>query len=170
MKTSTRLMARRIAATIAFALATCGAGSAWAWDKYYWTGAASADFNSAANWTTNHVDAAAAAPEWRSGKDLYFETADIVSYRVEFGKNSYNRGGWNINAGTEAQPLEFYCSKGSTIVSPDSSQYNYASSLTIASTCDSWVWINGGQWDAFVGDTAIGSSDYAAHQIGRAHV
>ena len=121
MKTPTKQTAHRLAAVLAIATAFVTTG-AWAWDKYYWTGADSADFNTAANWTTNHVDAASEAPAWRSGKDLYFETADIVSYRVEFGKNSYNRGGWYINTGTEAQPLEFYCTKGSTVVSPDSSQ------------------------------------------------
>ena len=96
---------------------------------------------------------------------MYFETADIVSYRIEFGKNSYARGHWYINTGTETQPLEFYCAKGSTLVSPDCSQYNYASSLTIATTCDSWVWINGGQWDEFTRNVTIGSSDYAGHLI-----
>jgi len=162
METPTKQTAHRLAAALAIitAFATTGA---WAWDSYYWTGATSADFNTAANWTTNHVDAASEAPAWRSGKDLYFETADIVSYRVDFGGNSYGRGPWNINAGTEAQPLEFYCTKGSTIVSPDSSQYNYASGLTVASACDSWVWINGGQWDEFAGAVTIGSSGYAGH-------
>ena len=166
MKTPTKPTAQqtahRLAAVLAIATAFVTTG-AWAWDKYYWMGADSADFNTAANWTTNHVDAASEAPAWRSGKDLYFETADIVSYRVEFGKNSYNRGGWYINTGTEAQPLEFYCTKDSTIVSPDSSQYNYASGLTVASACDSWVWINGGQWDEFAGAVTIGSSGYAGH-------
>ncbi len=162
MKTPTKRMAHRLAAVLAIATAFATT-SAWAWDSYYWTGATSADYNTAANWTTNHVDAASEAPAWRSGKDLYFETADIVSYRVEFGKNSYNRGGWYINTGTEAQPLEFYCTKGSTIVSPDSSQYNYASGLTVASGFDCWVWINGGQWDEFAGAVTIGSSGYAGH-------
>ena len=156
----TRCLAASLA--IATALAT---SCAWAWDKYYWTGAASADFNSAANWTTNHVDAASEAPVWRSGKELYFETADIVSYRVQFGKNSYGRGGWSMNAGTEAQPLEFYSANGSTIVSPDSTTYNYASTLTVASSCDSWVCIDGGQWDEFASGANIGSSRYAAHLL-----
>ena len=156
---------RRIAASIAIATAliTCGA---WAWDSYYWTGATSTDFNTADNWNSNHVAVATTPPGWRFGIDLYFETADIVSYRIDIGKNSYGRGGWYINAGTEAQPLEFYCASGSTIVSPDSTdKYHYASGLTIASTCDSWVWINGGQWDAFASTSYIGSSDYAGHLL-----
>ena len=143
----TAIKAAQLLATV-FALAT---GGAWAWDSYYWTGATSTDFNTADNWNSNHVAVATTPPGWRFGIDLYFETADIVSYRIDIGKNSYGRGGWYINAGTEAQPLEFYCASGSTIVSPDSSQYNYASGLTIASTCDSWAWFNGGQWDAFAG-------------------
>ena len=163
--TPTKRTAHRLAAVLAIitALATTGA---WAADPYYWTGATSADYNTAENWSSNHVAVATRAPYWRwASTPMYFETADIVSYRIEFGANSYARGTWTINAGTEAQPLEFYCAKGSTLVSPDCSTYNYASGLTVASTCDSWVWINGGQWDEFTRNVTIGSSDYAGHLI-----
>ena len=164
MKTQTPIKqtAHRLAAVLAIALAFATT-SAWAWDKYYWTGATSTDYHTAANWNSNHVAVATDIPHWRWGIDQHYETADIVSYRIDIAQNAYGRGGWVINAGTEAQPLEFYCAKGSTTVSPDSSTYNYASGLTVASTCDSWVWINGGKWDEFAGNVTIGSSDYAGH-------
>ena len=164
-QTPTKRTAHRLAAALAIATAFATTG-AWAADPYYWTGATSTDYNTAENWSSNHVAVATRAPYWRwPSTPMYFVTADIVSYRIEFGKNSYARGAWYINAGTETQPLEFYCAKGSTLVSPDCSTYNYASSLTIATTCDSWVWINGGQWDEFTGNVTIGSSDYAGHLI-----
>ncbi|MCR5751414.1 MAG: hypothetical protein K6G91_05580, partial [Kiritimatiellae bacterium] len=164
-QTPTKRTAHRLATvlSLAFALAATGA---WAADPYYWTGATSADYNTAENWSSNHVAVATRAPYWRwDSTPMYFETADIVSYRIEFGANSYARGAWTINAGTETQPLEFYCADGSTLVSPDCSDHNYASSLNIATTCDSWVWINGGKWDEFTQGVTIGSSDYAGHLI-----
>ena len=165
MKTPTKQTAHRLAAVLAIATAIA-TGAACAADPYYWTGATSTDYNTAENWSSNHVAVATRAPYWRwPSTPMYFETADIVSYRIEFGQNSYARGTWTINAGTETQPLEFYCAKGSTLVSPDCSTYNYASALTVASTCDSWVWINGGQWDEFTRDVIIGSSGYAGHLI-----
>ena len=165
MKTPTKRTTHRLATALAIATAFATTG-AWAADPYYWTGATSADYNTAENWSSNHVAVAPCAPYWRwPSTPMYFETADIVSYRIEFGKNSYARGTWTINAGTETQPLEFYCANGSTLVSPDCSQYNYASALTVASTCDSWVWINGGKWDEFTRNVTIGSSDYAGHLI-----
>ena len=162
---STKQTAHRLAAVFAIVTAIA-TGTACAAEPYYWTGATSADYNTAENWSSNHVAVATYAPYWRwASTPMYFETADIISYRIEFGKSSYARGTWTINAGTETQPLEFYCAKGSTLVSPDCSQHNYASGLIVASTCDSWVWINGGQWDEFTRNVNIGSSDYAGHLI-----
>ncbi len=164
MKTPAKQTAHRVAAVLAIATALATSG-AWAWEKYYWTGAVSTDYHTAGNWNSNHVAVATDIPHWRWGIDQHYETADIVSYRIDIAQNAYGRGGWVVNAGTAAQPLEFYCATGSTIVSPDSSQYDYASALTVASTCDSWVWINGGQWDEFASYVTIGSSDYAGHLI-----
>ena len=156
--------------TLSYLLAGLGfvfvTGGAWAWDSYYWTGATSTDYHTPDNWNSNHVAVATEVPHWRWGIDQRYETADIVSYRIDFSQNAYGRGGWYINTGTEARPLEFYCANGSTIVSPDSTdKYHYASGLTIASTCDSWVWINGGQWDAFASNSSIGSDNYAGHLL-----
>ena len=138
-------------------------GSAWAWEKYYWTGATSTDYHTAANWNSNRVGVATDIPHWRWGIEQHYENADIISYRIDIAQNAYGRGDWHINAGSETQPLEFYCTKGSIVVSPDSSQYNYASKLVVAESCDSWVWINGGQWDEFASAVTIGSSGYSAH-------
>ncbi len=167
-QTPTKRTTHHLIASLALAaVATSATLPAWAWDSYYWTGATSSDFHLAENWNSNHlVTATVALPAWRVGMDIKFETADIVTYHMDITQNVYGRGGWTINAGTEAQPLEFCCSKGSIVVSPDSTdKYHYASGLTIASTCDSWAWINGGQWDAFGSDATIGSSDYAGHLL-----
>ena len=164
-KTPTKRTAHRLVAVLAIALAFATGGASAA-DPYYWTGATSADYNTAENWSSNHVAVAPCAPYWRwPSTPMYFEAADIVSYRIEFGQDSYARGTWTINAGTETQPLEFYCANDKTLVSPDCKTYNYASGLIVASTCDSWVWINGGKWDEFTRNVTIGSSDYAGHLI-----
>ena len=104
-QTPTKQRAHRLAAVLAIitALATTGA---WAWDSYYWTGATSTDYHTAGNWNSNHVAVATDIPHWRFGIDQRYETADIVSYRIDIAQNASGRGGWFINAGTEAQPLE----------------------------------------------------------------
>lgn len=138
MKTPTRKQTAHCFATVLAIATAIATGAASAAEPYYWTGATSADYNTAENWSSNHVAVATYAPYWRwASTPMYFETADIISYRIEFGKSSYARGTWTINAGTETQPLEFYCAKGSTLVYPDCSQHNYASGLIVASTCDS---------------------------------
>ena len=168
MKTTMHgLKAPLIAAGIAIA-----ASGAWAWTaKFYWVGATSADYFDPANW--NYFDDGDNAEEghtpdwWRHGTDQFYKQSDIQSFRVDLSKKcGASRGDWNINAGTEAQPLEFYCSDASSGMTPNTNpNYNYASNLKIAENCDSYVWFNGGKYDQFNGAIKIGTASYAGHIV-----
>ena len=157
MKTPTRQQTAHCIATvlaIATALVTSGA---WAAENLYWTGATSTDYNTADNWSAN------VSPVGRTQWYHTYDTAHIQSYRIDIAGSYGTRGGWWINAGTENEPVQFYCETASQGISPNNSAYNYASYLNVADKSDAWAWFNGGKYNKFQTYCNIGSSSYAGH-------
>lgn len=157
MKTPTKRTAHCLAAVLAIiaALATTGA---WAADNLYWTGATSTDYNTAGNWSAN--ESPVGTTQWYHT----YDTAHIQSYRIDIAGSYGTRGGWWINAGTENEPVQFYCEKASQGISPYyNATKNYASYLHVADKSDAWAWFNGGKYDKFKTDCNIGSESYAGH-------
>ncbi len=161
MKIPTKRTAHRLAAVLAIALAFATTG-AWAAEVYelYWTGATSTDYNTAGNWSAN------VSPVGMTQWYHTYDTAHIQSYRIDIAGFYGTRGGWWINAGTENEPVQFYCEKASQGISPYyNANKNYASYLHVADKSDAWAWFNGGKYDKFKTECNIGSSSYAGHLI-----
>ncbi|MBE6383437.1 MAG: hypothetical protein E7049_10580 [Lentisphaerae bacterium] len=160
MKTPTNRTARRLAAVLSLAFAFAATG-AWAEEveKLYWTGATSTDYNTADNWS------AKVSPVGTTQWYHTYDTAHIQSYRIDIAGFYGTRGGWWINAGTENEPVQFYCEEASQGISPNNSvnSWDFASYLHVADKSDAWAWFNGGKYDKFKSVCNVGSSSYAGH-------
>ena len=170
MKTQTLTKtARRI--FLAAAVATTATITANARDKLYWTGATSSDYNLPANWNSNNVDVVSgvAPTQWRVTWDQVYDDDHAQRYQIDVAGRYSASGNWTFNGGTALTPFEIHCDNAANGISPNYTAftrlYNYASSLTLGDSAETWVWFNGGRYEAFRDASTIGSADYAGHLI-----